>query len=341
VRSGNATASDPVATATAQVVRRDLVDREQFSGTLGYGATGKLNNHLSGTVTAEAAEGTSVDRGQQLYRIDAQPVFLWLGSVPAYRDLQTGVSDGDDVKELEENLLALGYANASNLTASGHFDSYDEAAVRRWQKAVGLKENGIVHLGQVLFEPAAVRIASWQTAIGGSATPGPIADITGTAKVVSLDLDARKQQLAATGAAVQVTLPDGKVANGHISEVGRVATTSSSSGSGSSAGSGSGGGSGSNQATIKVYVTLDDPKGGGDVEEAPVKVGLTRGTRKGVLAVPVNALLARPDGTYAVEVVRGTAHVELAVKTGLFAEGMVEISGEGITAGTTVVVPVS
>jgi multidrug efflux pump subunit AcrA (membrane-fusion protein) len=68
-------------------------------------------------------------------------------------------------------------------------------------------------------------------------------------------------------------------------------------------------------------------------------VGLSRGSRKGVLAVPVNALLARPDGTYAVEVDRRGSREQVAVTVGLFAEGMVEITGSGIAEGTTVVVP--
>ena len=63
--------------------------------------------------------------------------------------------------------------------------------------------------------------------------------------------------------------------------------------------------------------------------------------RDNVLIAPVTALLALQEGGYAVEVVNGSSSKLVAVKTGLFAGGNVEVSGSGISAGTTVKVPVS
>jgi peptidoglycan hydrolase-like protein with peptidoglycan-binding domain len=316
--------SPAVATGTTKVVRRDLVDRQNFGATLGYGATSTIANHLTGTVTAETASGSTVDRGQQLYAVDGRAAYLMFGSVPAYRDLHVGVSDGDDVKQLEQNLIALGFANSGNLTANGHFDSYTRAAVERWQKSINVSTDGTVPFGQVVFQPAAVRLAGWKAAVGDQAGPGgPIVDVTGVRHVISLDLDARRQALAIVGSAITVNLADGSIAGGHITDVGRVATQSS------------GGGS----PTVKVYATLDDAKAGGSLDQAPVQVGLARASRQGVLAVPVNALLARPDGTYAIEIDRQGTRSLAEVKTGLFADGFVEISGPAIAEGLTVVVP--
>jgi peptidoglycan hydrolase-like protein with peptidoglycan-binding domain len=313
-----------VATSTTKVVRRDLVDRQTFGATLGYGATATIANHLAGTVTAEASPGSTVDRGQQLYTVDGRAVYLMFGSVPAYRDLNAGVSDGEDVKQLEQNLIALGSANSGNLTANGHFDSYTRAAVERWQKSINVSADGVVPFGQVVFQTAAVRIATWKAAPGDPAGPGgPIVDVTGVRHAIALDLDARRQALAIVGSAITVTLADGSVVAGRITDVGRVATQPS----------------GGGQSTIKVYATLDDVKAGGNVDQAPVQVGLARASRQGVLAVPVNALLARPDGTYVVEVDSHGTREQVVVTTGLFADGMVEISGSGISDGTTVVVP--
>jgi hypothetical protein len=318
-----ATASK-VTTSTTAVVRRDLVDRQGFAAVLGYGASTTIANHVAGTVTAEATPGSTIDRGQQIYAIDARAVYLMFGTTPAYRDLHVGVSDGEDVKALQQNLIALGYATSANLNADGHFDSYTQAAVRRWQKAIGVSVDGNVPFGQVVFQPGAVRIAAWKAAAGEQAGPGsPILEVTGVRPAVTMDLDARRQGLAVVGSPISVTLADGTLVAGHITEVGRVATQPS----------------GGGQATVKVYATLDDPKAGGKVDQAPVQVGLTRGSRKAVLAVPVNALLGRPDGTYAVEVERHGAREQVAVTIGLFAEGMVEVSGSGIAEGTPVVVP--
>jgi hypothetical protein len=71
-----------------------------------------------------------------------------------------------------------------------------------------------------------------------------------------------------------------------------------------------------------------------------VKVGVTTGSRKGVLAVPVNALLALAEGGYGVRLTDGTGRI-VVVSTGLFARGMVEVSGDGLTEGTRVEVPAS
>src|SRR5258708_28843422 len=147
------------------------------------------------------------------------------GTTPAYRDLPTGVSDGDDIKQLKQNLIALGFATSYNVTVASHFDSSTQAAVERWQKSIGVTADGTVPCGRVIFEPAAVRIADWKAAVGDQAGPGaPIGDITGVRPIVTMDLDARRQALATVGSAVTVTLADGGSVAGHITEVGRVAT---------------------------------------------------------------------------------------------------------------------
>jgi membrane fusion protein, multidrug efflux system len=58
--------------------------------------------------------------------------------------------------------------------------------------------------------------------------------------------------------------------------------------------------------------------------------------RKDVLTVPVGALLALAEGGYGLEVVEGSTTRIVAVETGLFADGKVEVSGSGIADGTTV-----
>ena len=58
--------------------------------------------------------------------------------------------------------------------------------------------------------------------------------------------------------------------------------------------------------------------------------------------MPVDALLARPDGRYAVEVITaGRRHRLVAVSPGLFddAAGLVQVTGAGLVAGQHVVVP--
>ena len=57
-------------------------------------------------------------------------------------------------------------------------------------------------------------------------------------------------------------------------------------------------------------------------------------TREGVLAVPVGALVALSEGGYAVQV---ATEGLVAVETGLFAKGLVEVTGDGVAEGIAVV----
>jgi multidrug efflux pump subunit AcrA (membrane-fusion protein) len=89
-----------------------------------------------------------------------------------------------------------------------------------------------------------------------------------------------------------------------------------------------------------MTVTLDDPDVALGLDEAPVDVEVVSDSAPGVLAVPVTALLALTEGGYAVEIVTEDGTIILiGVEPGLFADGFVEVDGEGLTDGMQVVVP--
>jgi multidrug efflux pump subunit AcrA (membrane-fusion protein) len=88
-----------------------------------------------------------------------------------------------------------------------------------------------------------------------------------------------------------------------------------------------------------VTATIADQKKLGSLDGAPVDVDFVSQEREDVLAVPVAALLALPKGGYGVQIVQGGATRIVAVKTGMFAAGRVEISGDGIAEGLTVGMP--
>ena len=72
-----------------------------------------------------------------------------------------------------------------------------------------------------------------------------------------------------------------------------------------------------------------------------MNVSITTESVEDALAVPVDALLALAGGGYAVEVAEGRVHRLAAVTLGLFddADGLVQVSGRGLSAGQRVVVP--
>jgi hypothetical protein len=77
---------------------------------------------------------------------------------------------------------------------------------------------------------------------------------------------------------------------------------------------------------------------GGDLDQAPVDVELESDRAAGVLAVPVDALLALADGGYALQVERPGGPELVAVEIGTFVGGLVEVTGD-IEAGEMVLVP--
>jgi len=164
---------------------------------------------------------------------------------------------------------------------------------------------------------------------------------TSTDMVGTVQLDASKQTEAVVGEHVYVTLPSKAVAQGVITQVGRVAQTSSqSSGDGSSPGSGGNSTSGAGsapQATIPVTISLKHALGLGSLDQAPVTVAFALTTTRNALSIPVSALLATAGGGYAVDVVGSSGRVSREpVTPGSFAGGYVQISGPGIAAGVQV-----
>jgi peptidoglycan hydrolase-like protein with peptidoglycan-binding domain len=165
----------PAGDITAGVTRRTLSESSTVDGTLGYGATLELYDRLGGTFTWLPSVGAVIGRGGTLWRIDDEPIVLMYGSVPAYRTLKQGVSDGPDVTELNQNLIDLGYDPYGAIGDDETFGETTAAAVKRWQKAEGLPETGEVELGRVVFAPGARRVTDVKVALGqdppGAAAP--------------------------------------------------------------------------------------------------------------------------------------------------------------------------
>ena len=316
--------------ATAVVTRTTLVETKKVSGTLGYGDPVPIHATGPGTITWIAPVGSTVKRGELLFKVNERPVVALYGSVPLYRMLGDGAW-GVDVQQLKKNLAKLGY---SGFTVDDTYDWATAQAVSTWQADLGLPQTGTVALGQVVFTPGAVRVAQHTARVGDVLSEGGVSVLsyTGTTRLVSVDLEVADQALAVKGRKVTVTVPGQKAVEGKISQVGAVVTAQSTTSDATAQNT-------TSDARIEVIVTIADQKALGSLVAAPVDVDFVSEERKDVLAVPVAALLALPEGGYGVELVEGnTTHIA-AVKTGMFAAGRVEVSGEGIAEGMKVGVP--
>ncbi|MGW6460227.1 efflux RND transporter periplasmic adaptor subunit [Streptomyces sp. NPDC055078] len=323
--SGDGKAASDLPPNTAKVTRQTLEDVHREGGRLGHGPATTLSGRLSGTLTDLPETGDRVTRGKPLYEVDNRPVTLMYGTLPAYRPLKEGV-EGQDVKQLESNLSALGY---TGFTVDDEFTDATADAVKEWQEDLGLEETGAVDLGRVVFASGAVQVDGLEAAVGDPLGPGgKILEYTGTARAVTVELEAADQRLAKKGATVTVTLPDDTEVKGRIDEVSTVIEPAT----------------GQEEASTKVEVVVGltgtkAQKAADQYVLATVNVDFTADTRKDVLTVPVSALLALAEGGFGVEVVNGGTASYVPVTTGLFADGRVEISGTGIAEGTTVGIP--
>jgi hypothetical protein len=316
--SAPATPAPPPLT-TAAIVRANLASTVLTGGTLGYGAAEPVINQLSGTYTQLPQAGTTINRGGILYRVDNAPAVLMIGATPAWRVFKLRMTDGPDVAELQANLIALGDASGLLTAPTGDYDWATAMAVERWQRAQHEHVSGVIALGKIVFVPSRVRVGSQISAPGDAATPGQSPYlVTSTTRAVSVPLNPTLPPTQ-TGERVTIILPSGASTPGVITAIGS--------------------GPGSQQSGTQLTVNPIRPAATGTGTGVAVQVSLTTSSVRRVLVAPVSALLALAGGGYGVEVVGPSgAHHLVAVNTGMFEGGQVQVSGTAIRAGTRVVV---
>jgi peptidoglycan hydrolase-like protein with peptidoglycan-binding domain len=306
--------------ATAEIVRGDLIDTESVDGTLTYAGERQIGSGANGTVTWAPAAVRVISRGESLFKVDGKPVTLMYGPLPVYRTLRNGV-EGKDVEQLERNLRKLGYG--ADMTVDEDFTAATAQAVKDWQEDRGLAETGTVDAGQIVFQPASIRVKEVKAGVGGRVSAGGAAlTVTGVDRRVHVDLDADKQDLAPPGDRVTIELPGGKTVHGKITKVGKVATKHD------------------DTTTVDVEISLGGA-GTGSLDQAPVTVSLESEHKKNVLSVPVEALLGLASGGFGLEIVENGTSRLVGVTAGSFGGGRVEVTGDGLAAGMKVGVPES
>jgi hypothetical protein len=323
---------EPVASAaTVALERRDLSTTTSLPGTIGYGAARQLSGHLDATVTWLPPVGSTISRGHQLYRADDRPVPLFYGGLPLFRPIGGVNLIGRDVRVVADNLRALGYAvghqpRPGTHVGSGVVRAGDgvltadlTAAVKRWQTDAGLPVTGRIGVGDVEVQTGAVRVDSL-AAQPGSPANVPLLSVTSTRKVVTVPAELDAAASIDRNERVTIRLPDDHTVKAHVLAVGRDLATPD--------------GNGGGPPKLTVTVSIDDAKAVGRLDSADVTVDFPGRTVKGVLAAPIEALVALTEGGYAVQGPSGL----VAVRTGMYADGWVQISGPGLTAGTKVVV---
>jgi hypothetical protein len=330
--TGADAAEEGILTGTAEVTRGSLAAVVSVNGTLTYrarpdGSPYVVVNQARGIYTELPERGARIGCGDVLYRVDDEPVLLLCGPVPAYRDLGVGAA-GSEVRQLHANLAALGLDEVDE--TSEMFTATTRDALAELQRDRGAQGTGRLALADAVFLPDAVRVADVTGRLGSAATPNADALLaTSDALGVQIELVPSQQDAIKPGDAARIALPGGRWAAGKVESVGTVARVA--------------GGPDQRPAhpTVPAFVALDDPAAVVGLDQAPVRVDVTTAGAEGVLSVPVTALVGKPGGGYAVEVVRTDRGRELVeVTLGLFdgTSGRVEVEGD-LAPGDLVVVP--
>ena len=164
--------------------------------------TQTVGARTSGTVTYAPEPGTIIEQGDVLYEIDGQPVVALYGDEPAYRrlaDLSTNIV-GEDVRQLEEALDALGFVSAGEMTVDNEFSGATASVVEQWQESIGAEEDGAVDLGEVVFVGGSTQITSTFVAVGDTVNPGQsVVAVAGSEPMEGADVAQLEAALDALG----------------------------------------------------------------------------------------------------------------------------------------------
>lgn len=313
----------PVSQEPTTLEPQTLTSTVSFGATIGYQPLAvAATAQNSGILTGVPPAGSVVSQGQPIFQINGAPVILLYGSVPEWRSLAPGVSPGADVVELEQDLNQLGDSGATKLPTNGEYSAAVGLAVERFLRSEGLPPSTSLPQGTVLFLPGAVFVSKVAEPLGATVEPSQaVLDVSSTQRVVTGAYTPDGGLPVATGQRATVT-PD----SGGPSLRGSVAAVSTSTTGGST--------------TVTVTITLSGspslPAG-----NIPAEATVVTRTLHGVLAVPVQALVALVNGGYALEErTRSGRDRLIGVQVGASGNGdLVQVTGNGVRPGLRVLVP--
>lgn len=173
----------------------------------------------SGTVTTVNVEpGQEVAAGTVLFTVNLRPVVVAQGDVPGFRPLAPGTT-GADVAQLQQFLTALElYTGATD----GGFGNATAAAVRAWQRTLGVQATGVVEPGDLIFVPTLptrVALDTEKIVRGATLAAGDVV-VSGLAVSPEFSIPVTEQQagLLTTGTRVEITSPTGQAWEGFAGE---------------------------------------------------------------------------------------------------------------------------
>ena len=292
--------------------------------------------------SASAGLSTALENRKDLQEGYSASVLMF-GNIPAWRDMKDGITPGEDVRQLKLNLIALGYGTVETLGKGPDFTPGARAAIIELQSDLNIVASGEIILGEVVFTQGTslVKSSSTTQSVGGKINAGtelfyltPVEKVEtqigsdgsltvnqDSLQIVEIQVDVSERNLVSEASKVEIELPDESLVPGIVREVGSLAVVPQE-----------------GDPFLEVLISVDGSMEYFEWTGASVTVNVTKELASGVLATPVNGLLALLTGGYALEAVTGTGTVLIPVETGIYADGWVEVSGPGLKPGVEIVV---
>lgn len=305
---------------TVEVERRVLRNQVVGRGDASYAGAVNVKLELTGeraVVTGQVPkEGSKIDEGVVLLEVVGRPVIALRGVLPMYRSLEVGMS-GPDVEQLEETLARLGLDPG---TVDDEYDLGTAAAVRALYDHAGYPEPEAtgpkkraekrtpLPAAEVVYLPSLPRRVDDVKVRRGGEVTGPVMSVSGANLVVTVPVDLEAGKLLRKGMSARIALPSGGTARGKVTGIRR---------------------------SDDGYRVTVSPRGlsdgqAADLRAANVRVVIPVESSKGkVLAVPLAALSAGPDGSTRVEVSQDGQLRRVSVRVGLTASGYAEVTPLG------------
>lgn len=203
----------------AEVVLTDLVEVESYDATLGTVAGDPVKTQRSGTVTSALDAGSTASAGDVVYTVDGEPVVLFYGDTPAWRDMAptddatevvnrlngtvtdvvapgTVLNEGDIAYWVNGEPVVVLYGDTPAYRtmndARTNLEGADILQLEQYLDAAGYDDVGIAVDGEFTSGTAAV-VENWQEDIGatvdGVVGLGEVLFVDGPLEVRSVDIE--------------------------------------------------------------------------------------------------------------------------------------------------------
>ncbi|MFV0524687.1 MAG: hypothetical protein ACK5RL_09330 [Acidimicrobiales bacterium] len=253
--------------------------------------------------------GDSVANGLVVAEVAERPVFVFEGSLPAFRSLRVGTR-GDDVAQLEAALGSLGLLGA---TPDDTLDPMTATTVAEMYRRAGYDppaDGTVLPLSEFAFIDGLPREVDSVLLARGDLVDGPILRVATDQVEVTAEIPGADRRLLATGMAAVINFDDlALTVDATLTVLGDQPID----------------GSGGLYTVVFSPLAADEVSG---VTDAPARVVVPLESSDGeVLVVPVAALTAGPDGSTRVEVLGDDGSLtDIPVTTGLTAGGEVAVT---------------